>query len=92
MSVSSTDAYWPSHADQLAYLVRVLDDVVAKDLGLALVDLEQRSEHADGGGLAGAIWAENAVHHAGGNVEVDSVDRALVPKDFDEAVGLDGPF
>ena len=43
---------------------------------------EQRGEHADGGGLAGAVRAEHAVDGAGLHAEVDAVDRAVVAEDL----------
>ena len=70
----------------------VLDDVVAKDLGLAAVETEQRGEHADGGGLAGTIGAKHAVDDARRDIEIDVIDSALVAKVLDEAVCLDCPF
>ena len=53
---------------------------------------KKRGEHADGGGLAGAVGAEHAVDGADGHVQIDAVDGALRAEGLDEAVSLDGPL
>ena len=42
---------------------------------LALVGLVGAGEHLDQGGLAGAVLAEQAVHLAGPDLQVDAVQR-----------------
>ena len=86
--VSSTDAYWPVTPISWRTICGSLDDVVAEDLGPAAVGAQQGGEHADGGGLAGAVRAEHAVDGAGANGQVDAVDGAVVAEDLDEALGL----
>ena len=53
-----------------------VDDVVAGDRGGAGGRLEQRRQHPQRGGLAGAVRAEEADDLALGDVEVDAVDGA----------------
>ena len=51
---------------------------------------QQGGEHVDGGRLAGAVGAEEAVDLAGSNLEVDPVDRLDAALELaDEAVRLD---
>src|SRR5690606_9359759 len=73
-----------------AHGVRVVDDVVAEHAGRARRGLQQRGEHADRGGLAGAVGTEHAVHRAGPNVEVDGVDGARLAELLDELSRLYG--
>ena len=65
-------------------------DVVAEDARLTAVGAKESGEHADGGGLAGAVRPEDAEHRAGGDGEADAVDRAVLAELLDESVGLDG--
>ena len=77
-------------ADGCAHLRAFADDVVARDAGGSFRRREQRDEHVHGGGLAGAVRAEEAVDLAGGDVEVDPVDRARAfLEDADEPARLD---
>ena len=73
-------------AELRAHGRRVGDDVVAGDRGAALGRAQQRGEDAHGGGLAGAVVAEQAEHRALGDVEVDVAQRPEV------AVALAEPF
>ncbi len=81
----------PGHADELTDDLRLLDDVVAEDASGAAVGTQQRREHADGGGLAGAVGSEDAVDGAGLDAEVDAVDRPVLAEHLHEPLGLDGP-
>ena len=57
--------------------------------GGARVGLEQRREDADGGGLTGAVWAEDTEDGAGGNGEVDPVEGLGGAEALPEPLGLD---
>ena len=76
-------------ADPAADLVGLADDVVAEDVGLAAVGAQQGGEHLHGGGLAGAVRAEDAVDRAGRHRQVDSVDGPGLTERLHEARGLD---
>ena len=69
-------------ADLGPQLRRLAGDVEAGDAGAAAVGREQGGEDADRGRLAGAVGPEQAEHGAGGDPQVDPVERAHV------AVGL----
>ena len=73
-------------AELRAHDRRVGDDVVAGDRRAALGRAQQRGQDAHGGGLAGAVVAEQAEHRALGDVEVDVAQRPEV------AVALAEPF
>ena len=65
-------------------------DVVPEHPGAAGVGAQQRREHADRGGLAGAVGAEHAVDRAGAHGQIDTVDGARPAEGLDETGGLDG--
>jgi hypothetical protein len=50
--------------------------VAAEQLGVPGVGAQQPEQDADGGGLAGAVGPEEAVHLAGGDGQVEAVQRA----------------
>jgi hypothetical protein len=77
-------------AEEAAHGVGLGDDVVAEHARAAAVGEQQRGEHADGGGLAGAVGPEHAVDRLAGDGEVDAVDRAGGAEGLAEARGLDG--
>src|SRR5699024_5492902 len=52
----------------------------------------QPEQHADGGGLAGAVGPEKSVHAAGGHAQIEVVDGELVAEAFGQAMGFDGRF
>ena len=56
----------------------VLHHGEAEHLGVPVAGQQHAAQHAQRGGLAGAVRAEEAVDAARGNVEVDVVDRDLV--------------
>ena len=58
--------------------------------GLPAGRREQRAEHLHGGGLAGAVGAEQAVDLAPVDGEVEAVDRGDLPEGAGEAAGGDG--
>src|SRR3712207_9048938 len=60
------------------------EDVVAGYPAGAAGGPGHRGEHADGGGLAGAIGSENAQDGAGGHGEADAVDGDGVIELLDE--------
>ena len=70
-----------------ADLRRSRDDVEAGDARRALGRLEQRRQDADGGGLAGAVVAEQPEDGAGGDVEVEVAQRPEVAEALAEAGG-----
>ena len=80
----------PGEADEAAHRVGLGDDVVPEHARAAAVGDQQRGEHLDRGGLAGAVGAEHAVDGAAGHGEVDAVDGAGRSEGLDEAGGLDG--
>ena len=63
--------------------------VAAEDRGLALVDVQERREHPEHRGLAGAVGAEHTEDLAASHLEVDPVDGALVAELLDEPGGAD---
>ena len=63
-------------ADQAAHLRPVLDDVVAADASGPRSRGQQRRQHMDGRGLAGAVRAEEAVDLTWRDGDVDPVHRA----------------
>src|SRR5690606_877256 len=70
--------------------IGLADDIVPEHPRGAAVGAEQRGEHADGGGLAGAVRAEDAVDGSGTDREVDAVHGAGAAERLDEGGGLDG--
>jgi hypothetical protein len=56
---------------------------------LARVGTEQAEQHADRGGLARAVGAEEAVHLPGGNLEVEAVERPGRAEGLRQAGGRD---
>ena len=78
-----------SQPDHPAYVVGVAGHVDARHGRPAGGGLEQGGEDADGGGLAGAVGPEQAVHGAVGDGEVDAVDGLDVAEVLDEPVGDD---
>ena len=77
-------------ADRLAHVGALADDVVAGHARGARGGRQQRGEHQHGGGLAGAVGAQEAVDLAGLDAEVDPVHGADAALELaDEAVHLD---
>ena len=76
-------------AHPAAHRVGLAHHVVAEDAGLAAVGPQQGGEHPHGGGLAGAVRAEDAVDRAGGHGEVDAVDGPGLAERLHQARGLD---
>jgi hypothetical protein len=75
--------------DHGADLVGLADGVEARHLDAAGVGLAQALDHLEGGGLAGAVGAEDAEDLAGADVEVDAGDGGEAFVAFDEAADLD---
>jgi hypothetical protein len=63
-------------ADARPYLGAFADDVIAGNARRSRGRREQRRQHVDGRGLPGAVRAEEAEDLAGGDGQVDRVDRA----------------
>ncbi len=75
---------------QIADRVRRLDRaVVAEHAAAARRRVDDPEQHAQGGGLAGAVGAEQAVDRAGRDREADPVDRAGVAEILDQVDRLD---
>src|SRR5690606_20504429 len=66
-------------ADVPAHLVAFPDHVVTGDERAAAGRVRERAEHADRGGLAGAVRAEEPEHLAGRHLEVDALDGLHFP-------------
>ena len=86
---SSTEAYWPVRPMVRRTWCGSRGDVEPADPGGADVGLEQRREDADGGGLTGAVRAEDTEDGAGGNGEVDPVEGLGGAEALPEPLGLD---
>jgi hypothetical protein len=80
-------------ADPPADADRVLEQVAAGDGGRAGGGAQQRRQHAQGGGLAGAVGAEEADDLAGVDVQVDAAHgfdgSGTGGEGADEAAGFD---
>jgi hypothetical protein len=74
----------------LADLVGLADHVQAEDLGPPAVRRKDGGEDADGGGLAGAVGAEEPEHGARRDREVDAVEGDHVAEAFGQALHQDG--
>ena len=77
-------------ADQLADAMRLAGHVDAEDLGVARVDRQQRREHPQHRGLAGAVRPEDAEDLALADLEVDAVDGAQVAERLHQPARVDG--
>jgi hypothetical protein len=75
--------------EQLTHEVRLAADVVAEDLGMPAVDRQQRGQHLQHRGLAGAIGAEHAEDLAAAYLQVDAVDGALVAERLEQVLRED---
>ncbi len=76
-------------ADLLAHGAGVATQVDAGDGGLALIGFEQGGEDAHGGGLAGAVGAQQAQHGPLGDGQVDAREGRHVAVALDEPAGGD---
>ena len=75
--------------DPQAHLLGLGGDLVARHGRLAAARREQRAEHPDGRGLAGAVGSEEAVDLAGADLEVETVDCDDVAERAAQATGRD---
>ena len=87
---SSTEAYCPVTPSSWRTTCGLAAYVGAEDLRVARVDREQRRQHLEHGGLAGAVGSQDAEHLAPAYDEVDAVDGALLAEGLDQPVRLDG--
>jgi hypothetical protein len=62
----------------------VAPGVAAEQPDLSRVGPQEAEDDPDGGGLAGAVGAEEAVHLAGGDGEVEPVERPRPPEGLDQ--------
>ena len=77
--------------DRGAHPGSLVDHVVAGHARAARRGRQQRGEHVDGRGLAGAVGAQEAEDLAGRDLDVDAVNRARALLELaDEVGGLDG--
>jgi hypothetical protein len=76
----------PGQPDPFADPLGLTRDVEAGHRGPARVEAQERAQDAHGGGLAGAVGPEQAVHGSGRNGQVEPVERG------GRAVGLADPF
>ena len=77
------------HADVQADVLGAPGDVEPGDRGLSPGRREQRAEHLHGGGLAGAVGAEQPVDLAGRDGEGQPVDGGRRPEALDERLDDD---
>src|SRR6185312_16594088 len=77
-------------ADVRAQLVGLRRDAQAEHLDLALAWRQQPAQHADGGRLARAVRAEEAVDASGRYFEVDMIDRHQLAEAPGQAARTDG--
>src|SRR5262249_28604277 len=77
-------------ADVALDRVRLRADVVAQAGAVALVGGEQPAQHADGGGLAGAVGAEEAVDLAALHPHRQVAHDRAVAEGFGQAFDVDG--
>ena len=76
---------------QIADLRRRLERaVVAEHAARSARRVDDPEQHPQGGRLAGAVGAEQAVDRAGRNGEADAVDRARLVEILDQVDGFDG--
>ena len=87
---SSTEAYCPVTPRSWRTTCGLRAYVDAEDARVTVVDREQRGEHLEHGGLAGAVGSQDAEHLAPVHGQVDAVDGALLAEVLDQAVRLDG--
>ncbi len=79
----------PRETDPRADAGGVLQHVDAGDRGTACVGLDQRGQHPHGGGLAGAVGAEQRQHLALRNGEVEALERLDLLVSLDQPGGQD---
>ena len=79
----------PGQADQVPDGVCIEDHVVAEHLGPAAVGSDHGRQHADRGGLAGAVRSEQAEHGPGRHVEVDAAQGHDVAEPLRQALHQD---
>ena len=80
-----------SHADALAYPTGVGADVDPRYGRRPFRGLTQRGEDTNGGGLAGAVVAEEAQHRARSHIQVEASQRPEIAEPLSEPRGHDTP-
>src|SRR6185295_6979465 len=76
-------------ADPGADLRRERGALAAEDPGPPAGGMEESQEHADGGGLPGAVPADEGAHRAAGNGQVDPLHRRPFAEVPGESLGGD---
>ena len=76
------------HPDEAAYGVALGHDVVPQDPGGAAGGRQQGGDHAQRGGLAGAVGAQQAVDDACADRQVQGVDGGEAAEGAGQAPGL----
>src|SRR5690606_3060890 len=75
--------------DAQAHRLRIARHVQAEHFHLALAGREQAAEHADGGGLAGTVRAEEAVDLRTRHIEIDAIDGNEMAEASRQSAGAD---
>ncbi len=79
----------PGDTDHGAHRVGVAREVMARDVHLAAVEPDQRGQDLHGGGLPGAVGAEQGEDRSLGDVQVDAVEHDLVAEGLAQPGGRD---
>ena len=87
--ISSTAADWPARPIMRRTAIGSRTTSCAVDAQRAAVGLDERRHHADEGGLAGAVGAEDGHRLARRQGEGQFGERLDLPERLGEAVGLD---
>ena len=77
-------------ADPQSHLARLPADVEPGHRGPTRTGRDQRAQHADRGGLARSVGAQEPVDLTSGDLEIDPVDRDVVAEPADQSLGSDG--
>jgi hypothetical protein len=75
----------PGESDLLAERGGIFDHIQSQYRRRSTVRLEQRREHADERGLAGAVGPEQTENRAAPDVEIDAGERLHVAERLDDA-------
>lgn len=78
--------------DRAPHLVRMLENVDARDDGLAAVRREQRRQTAHGSGLPRPVRTEQAEDRALRDIEIDAVQSPDVTEGLHQTFGVDGAW
>ena len=79
----------PGDPDHVTHRIGVAGDVMARDTHLAAVEPDQGGQDLHGGGLPGAVGAEQGEDRSLGDVQVDAVEHDLVAEGLAQPGGRD---